>query len=352
MKPIPICIYGGTGVFGRSMVKELLDGPLPFQITVASRDKSSFKKCFRELSSRLVFKKSDLRDLPSVATTLEKQKIVILAAGPFQDFSTEIVRIAARQGVHYLDICDWTPYYLGLKKIQNELKQAGIVCVSGLSSLPGISVPLFCRIQDEFDHIEDIRIGLFIGNKNSKGKGAVESALQTFKADSGKYRFPFPEPIGSNPGYSLDSPDREVISTFANFDNLRVYVSFEWSWARGFFSVLGGMSKGKGSPRAKRLVSLLAPAFNLMNFIGTDRGCVSVVVAGSLGGVRKTFRSSLIGNHQGQRMASLPCVIAAEAIAGGECQARGWVGPHEWMAPKAFLKSLTQRGFEFKKESL
>lgn len=94
------------------------------------------------------------------------------------------------------------------------------------------------------------------------------------------------------------------------------------------------------------------PVFNLMNFIGTDRGCVSVVVTGLRGDNRKTFRSSMIGHHRSQRMASLPCVIAAEAIARGECPSKGLVGLQEWMNPKAFLDQLVQRGLELRRERL
>lgn len=352
MKPIPICIYGGTGVFGRHMVEELLNSSVPFHITVASRDEAKFRKYFKGPNGRLVFKKSNLRDLPSVNATLANQKMAILAAGPFKDFTTEIVKIAAKRGVHYLDICDWPPYYLGVQSLEDEIKNAGIVCLCGLSSLPGISVPLFCMIQEEFDHIEAIQIGLFIGNKNQKGLGAMTSVLEAPVSELKVTPFNYPEPIGPCPSFPMVSPDFAAFSTFTAFEKLSVCVGFEWSWARAGYSLLRRLSKGSRIFPIKRLLSLLSPTINFMNFIGTERGCVSVVVKGFKQGKKKTMRTSLIGHEKGQRMAIFPCVLAAEAIARGECKARGFVGLHQWMNPEDLVQNMVQRGFEYKKERL
>lgn len=349
MNSIPLCIFGGTGVFGRIIVEELLKSPIPFRMTVASRDEAKFKRVFSSLSNRLTFCPVELRDLNSVAAVLKGQKIMILAAGPFQELSPEIARLAARQGVHYLDLCDWPPYFFALQEWTQDFSDAGAACIPGLSTLPGISIPLFCALQGELDELEEIRIGLFVGNKNQKGVAAMASALRTESAS--RFVFPFPEPVGSYPTFSLLTPEIKIIPTIASCPAIQVGVSFEWSLARGMFSLMRGFFKMGKTAQLNSLLSLVSPALNRLNFVGTERGCVSVRVRGRRKGEKIVLASSLYAPSQSQRIAALPSVIAAEALAQGECRAKGWLLPHEWMEPKVFLNRLVERGFEYKREA-
>jgi saccharopine dehydrogenase-like NADP-dependent oxidoreductase len=349
MNSIPLCIFGGTGVFGRIIVEELLKSPMPFRITVASRDEAKFKRTFSSLSDRLTFCPLELRDLNSVGAVLQGQKIMILAAGPFQELSPEIAGIAAGAGVHYLDLCDWPPYFFALQQWTKEFSEAGVACLPGLSTLPGISIPLFCVLQSEFDELEEVRIGLFIGNKNPKGFAAMASALRI--ESSSRFVFPFPQPIGSFPAFSLATPDIKIIPMIASCHSIQVGVSFEWSLARGIFSLMRNFFKGGKAAGMNPLLSFFSPALNLLNFFGTRRGCVSIWVRGRRKGEKLILSSSLYAPSQSQRIAALPSVIAAEALARGECKAKGWLLPHEWMEPKVFLNQLIERGLEYKREA-
>ncbi len=348
MNSIPLCIVGGTGVFGRIIVEELLKSTLPFRITVASRDEAKFKRIFSSVSDRLEFFPLDLGNLHSVATLLRGKKIMILAAGPFQDLSPELAKLAARGGVHYLDLCDWPSYYFALQQWAQSFSDAGLACIPGLSTLPGVSIPLFCALQEEFDEIEEIRMGMFIGNKSRKGVAAMASALRTEPAS--RFDFPYPPPIGTYPAFPLVTPELKIIPGIASCQTIQVGVSFEWSWARGMYSVLRSLfGKGK-SGRLTPMLRILSPLINLMNFVGTERGCVSVWVRGRKKAEKIIISASLYASAQSQRIAALPSVIAAETLATGECKATGCLLPQEWMEPKIFLSRLVERGLEYKRE--
>ncbi|HCU25028.1 MAG TPA: hypothetical protein DF383_08425 [Deltaproteobacteria bacterium] len=353
-----VTVIGGTGVFGRYIVNELASSPLDFSIRVTGRRAEEFDRHFPKPSRLLYFEKLDLQDRPALEKILQETDLVILAAGPFQDFSPQLPLMAAERGVHYLDICDDPLYLSELLRHRENLAQARSVILSGLSSLPGISIPLAERIAPQFDVIHDIDIGLFIGNKNQKGRGAVFSALRNLHRPvhfirNGKRQaippwsypvaYSYPAPIGPLCSYSFASPDSLLFPRYYRFDNLSVRVGFEWAPVRWSFSLFKKLiERGRGS-WVEKAVDLLFPFFSLSHRIGSELGCVSVTMTGLKQGKFRRIRASLLGDKPGQRMASLPCVIAAEALARGEIHGRGLLDLNQWMPPEQFFQRLEER---------
>src|SRR5262249_53884719 len=157
----------------------------------------------------------------------------------------------------------------------------GKTFLSGLSSLPGVSLPLASLISERFDQVERISIGMFIGNKNQKGRGAVMSALQGLARPAlvirqGKIKeiaswsegelFPYPAPIGSVASYSFNSPDAVVFPNFIPCSELTVKVAFEWALARFIFSIFNQLSKWGLSKLVKGFAKLFFPLFALGHY--------------------------------------------------------------------------------------
>src|SRR4029434_1973641 len=166
---------------------------------------------------------------------------------------------------------DWPPYYFGLKEASPQFQDAGLVCIPGLSSLPGISVPLLLLLQEEFDRIEEIRVGLFIGNRNRKGLGAMVSALGSGATRS--FDFPFPEPLGSFPAFPLSTPEEKILPMISPGANCRVGVSLEWRLARRIVCLLRRFGQGGKGARVESLLSFFLPVLRLLSFGGSERGC-------------------------------------------------------------------------------
>ena len=363
---VPIIIIGGTGVFGRFIVEELQKSEVDFQITVAARRKSEFMKYFKS-EEDLKFQHIDLKDESSIKKALQGKFLCIMAAGPFQGFSNDLVSIAAKEGVHYLDICDDPGYIEKIHAVKPALDTSQKIFITGLSSLPGISLPLAALIYERFDHVNSIDIGLFIGNNNQKGRGAVFSALDNLNQEvtvykqglkhkipgwSHKQAFAFPEPIGKVPGYSFSSADPMLFAKHFQFNSLNVKVAFEWAiarWSFSWFKFLAGLGLHKF---VKAMVSVMFPLFALAHNIGSERGAVTVTIKGENQKITKAFSVSIYADKKSQRMASLPCVIAAEAIAKNECSKTGLLALHEWMEPKTFFAKLEEKGMQLIIEEL
>ncbi len=362
-----VVVIGGAGVFGRYIVEGLIASPTDFEVTVASRHRASFDRAYPAASDRLRFQAFDLDAAATVAPLLSGKQIVIVAAGPFQGFGPELALEASRLGVHYIDICDDPVYMQQLQGLQGELCQSGALVLSGLSSLPGLSVRLLDVIHTRLDVLEDVSIGLFIGNSNHKGRGAVTSAIAGLEETatviedgepkeipvwSHKESYPYPAPIGSVPSFSFRSPDPLLVPGLFDVRSLRVKVSFEWRLARWAFSLFKLASRVVGVGPVLFLSGRLYPLFNLFHRFGSERGCVSVVVKGKRDERPVTIRASLIGLEKGQRLASLPAVVAAEAIANREHRGAGLCDLVSWLPSQVFLDKLVEKGLLLRVEEV
>jgi saccharopine dehydrogenase-like NADP-dependent oxidoreductase len=356
-----ILVIGGTGVFGSLIVGELLASPAGFHVAVAARHVASFRAVFPVPHPRLDFCPVDLYDEARLAGAVAGRAIVILAAGPFQRIGAAPALAAVRAGAHFLDINDSPAYFLRLREVAEDLRAAGKTVVTGLSSLPGISIPLFCHIKDDFDVIEAIEIGLFIGNANAKGAAAVASALENLTTPvtvwrdgkkrttmgwSHKMPHPFPQPIGAVPAYSFASPDPLVFAEIARFNDLAVKVAFESATVRRLFTVLHQLAHLGWYGAVRQFIMASRPWWNKARRFGTERGCVSVVVRGKKAGAALTRQAAVLALTRGQRLAALPCVIAVEGLNRGEIKGAGLLRPDQALAPREFLQRLNTRGLQ------
>lgn len=350
-------IVGGTGVFGRYIVEELLKSTVDFSITVAGRSEVLFQKYYSK-TPKIKFIKADLNDIHSLENLLSQTQLIIIAAGPFQNFSPDIALKASFKGVHYIDLCDDVNFITKIYENTSKINSDSII-LSGMSSLPGISLLLMEKIRNRFNKVNTIQIGLFIGNKNQKGRGAILSAVKnlshqtTFLKNgvqekiqtwSEKIDYNYPEPMGAVCAYSFPTPDLLLFSKYYSFQDFTTHVSFESLFSRRALLFFKHISKCGYQKWVEKMVNLLSPFFTLSSFFGTEIGCVSVTVCGEKAGKKNKIRSSLVGYKNGQRMASLPAVIAAEAIARGEVSQGGLLNLTDWMDCDVFFDRMKEKG--------
>jgi saccharopine dehydrogenase-like NADP-dependent oxidoreductase len=356
---------GGTGAVGQYIVEELLLSPLPFQVTIAGRSEARFEKLFSEDIPDLDFKRVDLQSSLSIDPLLEGQKLLILAAGSFRNFTSRIALAAADRGVHYIDICNDPDYSSQLHDHSEALENSGKVFLTGISCLPEISLRLADSVRSRLDTIEDISIGLFMGSKNLKTPGAMTSVMSNLNQDAtfitdgepqpslkSKFRktFTFPEPTGQVPAFAWNSSDFISFPQLFQFNNLVVRVGFEGHLTRRIFSTFKQILHSGNSGFLETWVRSTLACLQVFNRGGTERSCVTVQLEGLKNGQRKCIRVSAIANEKGHRLAALPAVIAAEAIMENKDIPHGLVQPLSWLPTDVFLNRLTQYGLEYQVE--
>ena len=65
--------------------------------------------------------------------------MLINATGPYQEQDYSLARACIAAGVHYLDLADARAFVTGIGVLDAEARSAGVLAVSGASTVPGLS---------------------------------------------------------------------------------------------------------------------------------------------------------------------------------------------------------------------
>ena len=212
--------------------------------------------------------------------------------------------------------------------------------------MPGISGALTAILKEKFTEVPDaIRVVLFIGNRNQKSSGAIESVFKIigreFQSNSNRIglrtesRVALPQPFGEKTALVFDSADYDLLPEICGTRNILVDVCFQLEFANRLFSSISHLPHGMA-----RLFKY--PALKLGGLFsgsGTDGGGIQVEWMDSAGGCIAT----LFAPREGQRMAILPALQAIQRIL-QQKPSYGAFPAYDFLGPKALLEVLTEAG--------
>lgn len=167
-----VLVLGGYGGFGgRAAV--LLAGA-GFAVTVAGRSEAKARAfCARHSALRLRARQLDrIEGLGG-----ETPWLVIDAAGPFQGQDYRLVKAAIAAGAHYLDLADGRAFVTGIGAFDAAAKAAGVVVLSGASSLPALSAAVCDRLAEGVTRVSAIDAALSAGNRIAGGASVTRAIL-------------------------------------------------------------------------------------------------------------------------------------------------------------------------------
>jgi hypothetical protein len=329
----------GMGVFGRLLAAELLRTTTA-DLVLAGRHVSGVVDVADALGApaRVSTTIVDLDDPGSLADAADGSVAVACTAGPFQLLPTDLPAAAVRAKAHWVDISDdrdWVMSHLRDAELDAAARSAAVAVMPGLSTVPALSGALARMARHRIPSATRSRVILFIGNRNAKGAGAIQSALD------GGLRHPvhvdLPPPLGRRPGYLGHSADTELFR-----DDLALQTEFrvvlEWGPAARFVSGLGRiwsfLGEGPGSLLARALAATSVP----FGSFGTRGGCLQVELWDD------EQRVSVAAVSADQRLAIVPCAMALERIVSGDVHASGVVHPVAWLPQEAWLDGIRRRG--------
>ena len=336
--PPRILIPGGYGVFGRLLARELL-ATTEARLVIAGRNARAAREACRELNGagRCEPLELDLCDMGSVGEAAGGCFAVVCAAGPFQALPRGLPRAIVRAPAHWLDIADdagWVLPLLGDEGLGETARDAGVVVIPGLSSVPALSGALARWCVTRLPAAVRARIVLWIGNRNAKGPASIQSALQSGFGDPVRVRLP----EGECRAYRFSSPDAELLRRELNLD-AEFRVAFEWRLSNWLVARLQGAGTDRRPSRLSRALARLAAP--LARF-GSRDAYLQVEAFSSDG---SGLAAHLHG--QGQWLAVLPAAFALEALFSGELTKRGCVSPSTLLEPEEWIAQLAARGIDF-----
>ncbi len=103
---------------------------------------------------------------------------IVDAVGPFQAYSEYFVaRAAIAAGAHYLDLSDDAAFTGGISALDATARAAGVVVLSGVSSVPALSSAAVGELADGLTDIHSIDSVILPGNRAPRGLSVIRAIL-------------------------------------------------------------------------------------------------------------------------------------------------------------------------------
>jgi hypothetical protein len=342
-------VFGGYGTFGAHVAREL--ARLGTVVVVAGRHAARAEAFAHALGPLHRGCAADLTEPASCRAALQGSTVAVNCAGPFADFGATLLEACLATNCHYADIADDRGYTVRVRAHGERFRRHRLAAVHGCSSLPALSGALAVRLREAAGGPpRRARVTLFIGNANPKGPAAAESFLrvlgQPIAAPQGtlvgfrdREVVPLPPPFGRRAVFNFDSPEYDLFPPLLGVREVSVKVGFELRLATYAFATLARL----GLRHGRRTAALLAGPGRLLGRLGCSGGAVMTELFFADGGVR---RAAVAGGRDGQRLAALPCALAAHALARGAVRARGALTAYEYLGAAGLLRQVAERGFE------
>jgi hypothetical protein len=338
-----VLVLGGYGAFGGLAAERLARTP-GIEVIVAGRSEEKAKAFAARLAGRAKARVSAVRldagDLSAPMLGAIGPAVLINATGPFQEQDYTVARACIAAGVHYLDLADARAFVTGIGVLDADARQAGVLVVSGASTVPAISGAVVDAHATQFSRLDTVDTTIAPANSFDPGIATTRSILGTLgmpleapgKAAGG--RFHGWQGLGRRrlPGLGgrwlgrCDAPDLALFpARYPGLQDVRVYAALE---VGAFHLGLWGLSwlaRAGLVRRPERLAAALLGVKRRLGFLGSDRGGMAVTLEGSDadGGPKRLTWHLVAGSGHGPYIPAMPSVLVAMRLLSGALATRG-----------------------------
>jgi len=167
-----VLVLGGYGGFGGRVA--LLLAQAGFAVAVAGRSLAK-AQAFSARHPGLALRPLALAREDGLGG--ETPWLVVDAAGPFQGMDYRLPEACIAAGAHYLDLADGRDFVCGIAALDAAARAAGVVVLSGASSLPALSAAVCDRLAEGLDRVSAIDAALSASNRAAGGRSVTRAIL-------------------------------------------------------------------------------------------------------------------------------------------------------------------------------
>jgi hypothetical protein len=317
-----VLVLGGYGAFGGLAAERLARVP-GIEVIVAGRSAAKARATAARLANQARARVRgvglDARELGAPTLAALRPAVLINATGPYQQQDYRVARAAIAAGVHYVDLADARAFVTGIAALDPEARRAGVLVVSGASSVPAIPGAVLEAYGGQLARLDAVETIISPANSFDPGVGTTRSILGTIGRPLGAR-------AGTIPGAPLRASGRDVLP--AHYPGLRdvaVYAALEvgalhlglWGFS---WLVRAGLLRNP-----ERLAAPLLRLKRRLAFLGTDRGGMVVTLIGRDAEDRpqRLTWSLIAASGHGPYIPATPSALLAKQLLAGTLAARG-----------------------------
>jgi hypothetical protein len=169
-----VLLLGGYGNFGTLIARRLSREP-DLTVIIAGRSEQKARALAGELNA--AWAKVDVFADPDGHLRRLKPDILIHTSGPFQGQGYEVAEACIRHGVHYVDLADGRDFVANVGRLDEAARAAGVLVVSGASSVPGLTSAVLAKYSGEFETLDTIDFGISTAQQTGRGLATVRAVL-------------------------------------------------------------------------------------------------------------------------------------------------------------------------------
>ena len=384
-----VLVIGASGQIGAGTVKDLVDH-YDAEVIAADLSLERVKKLAQKVGKENVRPiKLDATDPAAVRAAGKGVDVIHNSA--WYELNIKIMPVAIDLGVHYSDLGGFYDYTLEQLKYDKKAKDAGVTCVLGMGSSPGITNVCGAAGARKLDSVRDISIYCTWGTKVKSDNAAfpaysIRTVLDEITQEPGivengkKKKVPalsgmtevlMPEPAGKVVAYYIKHSEPATMADFIGKGTKNV--SFRIGFPANDFSTFktlaqlgfGGTEQiniGGCSTSPKEFITAM-----YLKSVEASREAVQSVedfdyfridVDGTKDGMdaRVTYNvktwNDLEKGLPSARDTSVPPSIVADWLAKGKIDKRGTQPPEACIEPEPFFRELAKRKILVEEETL
>lgn len=330
-----VLILGGYGNFGKRIAFALAKAGIPVFIAGRSKNKAnSFVKEIRETYPDASIELAIFDVNKTLPEQLQKlvPKVVINTCGPFQLCDYSVAETCIEHNVNYIDLSDGREFVSNINSLDNKAKDAGVLVVSGASTVPGLSSAVLEEFKNEFSEIDSLIYGISPGQKANRGLATTRSIMtyvgKPLKPFAGNknaygwqniYRQEYPE-LGKRWMANCEIPDLDLLPEHYGLKFICFSAGMELSFMHlGIWFMSWLVRFGVPLNLEKRSAFLLSLS-NWFDIFGTPDGGMHMVIKGKdKNGNPKSIKWFIIAKDgDGPQIPTIPAIILAKKLANGK----------------------------------
>ena len=331
-----VLVLGGYGNFGARIAEQLCKADI--NVIIAGRDQGKAQGLAERLGRFATASSFDANRQLSAKLAELKPAIVINTCGPFQGADYAIAKTCIEHKVHYIDLADGRDFVGGFSCLDAQAKKAGVVAITGASSVPGLSSAVIEHFRDDFAIIENLKYGISPGQKSERGVATTQGILsyvgkpirtgsrdnQVIYGWQDVYRQKFPG-IGKRWMANCEIPDLDILPGKYGIGNVRFSAGLELGVLHLGLWLLSWIVRAGIPLDLARHARLLVKASNWFNLFGSDVGAMHMVMTGKDEAGKPVIRGWCILAREGSGpyIPTIPAVILSKSILSGKLPETG-----------------------------